>query len=152
MKNFLHNNMPFGWAGVFAALPFAIWLYLAIEGVAMVAEETKDPKKNIPKGYILGIATLVVLALAVMIFAGGITNWEKLSAIDYPLPEAIGIVLGKDNGLTKLFAGIGLFGLVASFHSIITTYSRQIFSLSRERYLPPFLSKLHHVFIHPTGL
>ncbi len=149
MKNFMHNSMPFGWAGVFAALPFAIWLYLAIEGVAMVAEETKDPKRTIPKGYISGIVTLVLLALGVMILTGGITDWQNLTAIDYPLPEAIGIALGKDSGLTKLFAGIGLFGLVASFHSIIMTYSRQLFSLAREQYLPSALAKLNPRFQTP---
>jgi ethanolamine permease len=149
LKNFMQDNMHFGWSGVFAALPFAIWLYLAIEGVAMVAEETKDPKRTIPKGYILGIATLVLLALGVMILTGGISNWKNLSAIDYPLPESIGIVLGKENHLTKIFAGIGLFGLIASFHSIIMTYCRQIFSLARANYLPAFLSKLHPRFKTP---
>jgi len=149
VTNFMHNNMPFGWAGVFAALPFAIWLYLAIEGVAMVAEETKDPQRTIPRGYISGIVTLVLLALGIMILAGGITDWKNLSAIDYPLPEAIGIALGKNNHLTKIFAGIGLFGLVASFHSVIMTYSRQIFSLARENYLPQFLSALHPRFRTP---
>jgi ethanolamine permease len=149
MKNFMHDPMPFGWAGVFAALPFAIWFYLAIEGVAMVAEEAKDPQRTIPKGYILGILTLVLLALGVMIFAGGITDWKNLSAIDYPLPESIGIVLGKDNSWTKIFASIGLFGLVASFHSIILSYSRMIFSMARAHYLPSFLSKLHPRFQTP---
>lgn len=143
LKNFMHNNMPFGWAGVFAALPYAMWLYLGIEGVAQVAEEVKDPKRNIAKGYIIGIATLVLLALGVLVLAGGITNWENLSAIDYPLPESIGIVMGKDNEFTKLFAGLGLFGLVASFHSGITTFSRQLFSMARENYLPRFLSAIH---------
>lgn len=149
-ENFLHDSMPFGWAGVFAALPFAIWLYLAIEGVAMVAEEAKDHTSTIPKGYILGIATLVLLALGVMILTGGITNWKNLATIDYPLPESIGIVLGKHNSLTKLFAGIGLFGLIASFHSIIMTYSRQIFSMARAKYLPSFLSALHPKFHTPS--
>jgi ethanolamine permease len=103
-ENFLSHPMPFGWSGVFAALPFAIWFYLAIEGVAMVAEEVRDPKRDIPKGYIYGILTLVLLALSVMIFTGGITDWRRLSNIDYPLPESIGIVLGKYNSWTKIFA------------------------------------------------
>ncbi|HVW97048.1 MAG TPA: amino acid permease, partial [Mucilaginibacter sp.] len=103
--NFLTHPMPFGWAGVFAALPYAVWFYLAIEGVAMVAEEVKDPKRNIPRGYISGLATLIFLAFGVMIFTGGITDWRKLSTIDYPLPEAISVVLGKGSRLTKIFAG-----------------------------------------------
>lgn len=142
-ENFMKDSMPFGWPGVFAALPFAIWFYLAIEGVAMVAEEVKDPERNIPKGYIYGLLTLVVLALSVMVFTGGVGDWKKLSNIDYPLPEAIGMVLGKDNSLTKIFASIGLFGLIASFHSILIGYSREIYALARGGYLPRFLSEVH---------
>lgn len=148
-SNFLKNPLPFGFSGIFAALPFAIWFYLAIEGVAMVAEEVKDPKRNIPKGYIYGLLTLVFLALGVMILTGGVTSWQNLSNIDYPLPEALGIVLGKQNGLTKLFAGIGLFGLIASFHGCIIGYSRQIFALARSGYLPVFLSNVNRKFQTP---
>jgi ethanolamine permease len=147
--NFLSNALPVNWTGVFAALPFAIWFYLAIEGVAMVAEEVKDPHRNIPRGYITGIFTLTLLALGVMILAGGVTDWRKLSAIDYPLPETIGLVLGKDNSLTKLFAGIGLFGLIASFHGIIIGYSRQMFALARSGYLPSFLSAVNKRYQTP---
>ncbi|HRI20700.1 MAG TPA: ethanolamine permease [Panacibacter sp.] len=149
MDTYLQNPMPFGITGIFAALPFAIWFYVAIEGVAMVAEEVKDPKKNIPIGYISGILTLVLLALGVMIFTGGITSWQNLSSIDYPLPEAIGIVLGKQNDWTQIFAGIGLFGLIASFHGIIISYSRQIFALARSGYLPSALSQVNRRFGTP---
>jgi ethanolamine permease len=148
-SNFFKNSLPYGWMGVFAALPFAIWLYVCIEGVAMVAEEVKDSKKAIAQGYISGILTLMVLALGVMIFTGGITNWQSLAAIDYPLPAAIGLVLGKDNAITKLFASIGLFGLIASFHGIILTYSRQLFALARSRYLPASLARIHPRFRTP---
>jgi ethanolamine permease len=149
MVNYLTNPMPFGWAGVFAALPFAVWFYLAIEGVAMVAEEVENPKRNIPRGYISAIITLVVLALGVMIITGGLTDWRKLSHLDYPLPEAIGIVLGKGNGLTKIFASIGLFGLIASLHGIILASSRQVFAMARSGYLPRMLSDINHRFKTP---
>ena len=149
MENFMQDNMPFGYAGIFAALPFAIWFYLGIEGVAMVAEEVDDPKRNIPKGYILGIITLVILALSVMIFSGGIGDWKMLSTIDYPLPASISMVLGKTNTWTKAFAGIGLFGLIASFHSLIIGYSRQIFALSRSGFLPKKLSEVNTKFQTP---
>jgi len=142
VTNFMQHPMPFGVWGIFASLPFAIWLYVCIEGVAMVAEETRNVQKDIPKGYISGILTLMLLALGVMILTGGITDWRTLAAIDYPLPQAIAIVMGNHNALTRLFAGIGLFGLVASFHGIIISYSRQIFALARSRYLPAFLSRV----------
>eukprot|EP01038_Epipyxis_sp_PR26KG_P001741 gene1741-biopygen1255 len=41
--------------GIVAAIPFAIWFFLAIEGVAMAAEEAKNPKRSIPIAYIGGI-------------------------------------------------------------------------------------------------
>jgi ethanolamine permease len=47
------------WSGIFAAIPFAIWFFLAIEGVAMAAEETKNPSRSVPIAYIGGILTLV---------------------------------------------------------------------------------------------
>ena len=137
---FLHNPMPFGWPGVFAALPFAIWLFVCLEGIAMVAEEVKDEKNAIAKGYISAVFTLAFLALTVMLSVGGITNWENLDHLDYPMPEAIAIVLGRQNPLTKFFTSVGLFGLIASFHGIIISYSRQIFALARAGYLPQGLS------------
>ncbi len=149
MHNFVSHPMPFGWTGIFAALPYAVWFYLAIEGVAMVAEEVKDPKRNIPKGYISGLATLVFLAFGVMIFTGGLTDWRKLSNLDYPLPEAIGIALGKTSNFTKIFASIGLFGLIASFHGTILASSRQVFAMARSGYLPRFLSGISHRFKTP---
>ncbi|HEX3024802.1 MAG TPA: ethanolamine permease [Chitinophagaceae bacterium] len=148
-QNFIKDGMPFGIKGIFAALPFAVWFYLGIEGVAMVAEEVIEPQKNIPKGYIWGLLTLIVLALAVMIATGGVTDWHLLSNIDYPLPESISIVLGKSNSFTKLFAGIGLFGLIASFHGLMVGYSREIFALSREGLLPKFLSDVNQKFQTP---
>ena len=149
MSNYVSHPMPFGWSGIFAALPFSVWFYLAIEGVAMVAEEVEEPKRNIPKGYLYGLGTLMFLALGVMILTGGITDWRKLSNLDYPLPEAIGIVLGKSNGLTKIFASIGLFGLIASFHGTILASSRQVYAMARSTYLPGFLSAVNHRFKTP---
>lgn len=146
---FMTKPMPFGWQGVFAALPFAIWFYLAIEGVAMVAEETQDGNKTIVKGYAFGILTLVALALGVMIFTGGAVPWTQLSDIDYPLPAVLGIVLGRDNSLTQLFASLGLFGLIASFHGTIIGYSRQVFALAREGFLPGFLGIVNKRFRTP---
>jgi len=149
MTNFMSHPMPFGWAGVFAALPFAVWFYLAIEGVAMVAEEVKEPKRNIPRGYISGLATLVFLALGVMIFTGGITDWRNLDKTTDPLPEAIRYALGNGSSLTKIFAGIGLFGLIASFHGTILASSRQVFAMARSGYMPRFLSKVNPRFKTP---
>ena len=143
-SNFLAHPVPLSLAGVLAALPFAIWFYLAIEGVAMVAEEVKDPRRTLPRGYGYGLGTLVLLALGVMVLTGGaVPDWRQLAHLDYPLPEALARVLGQASPWTKFFASIGLFGLVASFHGTIIGYSRQVFALARGGYLPGFLARVN---------
>ncbi|MDH0894190.1 MULTISPECIES: ethanolamine permease [unclassified Pseudomonas] len=129
-------------AGIFAAIPFAIWFFLAIEGAAMAAEEAKDPKRTIPRAYIAGILTLVSLAIGVMLFAGGVGDWKALSGINDPLPQAMKTVVGENSTWLHMLVWIGLFGLVASFHGIILGYSRQFFALARAGFLPPSLAKL----------
>lgn len=156
MANFVAN----GWAGqsefstgaiggIVAAIPFAIWFFLAIEGVAMAAEEAKDPKTTIPKAYIAGILTLVFLAIGVMVFAGGAGDWKALSNINDPLPQAMKMIVGENSGWLHMLVWIGLFGLIASFHGIILGYSRQIFALARAGYMPSFFGHINDRFKTP---
>ena len=154
------NFVKGGWAGkdtfsaaaipgIFAAIPFAIWFFLAIEGVAMAAEETKNPKRSVPIAYIAGILTLVALALGVMMFAGGAGDWTKLSNINDPLPQAMKMIVGEHSGWLHMLVWLGLFGLIASFHGIIIGYSRQIFAQARAGYLPAWLAAVHPRFKTP---
>ncbi|MDF2987734.1 MAG: ethanolamine transporter [Eubacterium sp.] len=138
----IFTGEPFfgGFGGIFSAIPFAIWFYLGVEGGAMAAEECKNPKKDIPKGFILGIVTLVILALCTLFVTVGISDASKINSVDSPLPSAMALAFGENSILSKLLSFIGLFGLVASMHGLIIGYSRQTFSMSREGYLPKFLS------------
>src|SRR5205823_7336370 len=54
---------PFGISGIFKALPFAIWFYLAIEEVPLAAEESMDPRRDVPRGSVLAQHTLVIAAI-----------------------------------------------------------------------------------------
>ncbi len=136
-------------SGIFAAIPFAIWFFLAIEGVAMAAEEAKTPKRSIPIAYTAGILTLVALALGVMVMAGGVGDWTKLANINDPLPQAMKMIVGESSGWLHMLVWLGLFGLIASFHGIILGYSRQIYAQARAGYLPPWLAKVHPRFKTP---
>ena len=156
MSNFTANGWAGGevlngtaWMGILASIPFAIWFFLAIEGVAMAAEETKDPRRTVPKAYICAILTLVALALGVMFFAGGVGDWRQLSNLNDPLPQAMKVIVGHDSGWLHMLVWLGLFGLIASFHGIIMGYSRQIFALSRAGYMPTYFSKVNHRFSTP---
>jgi ethanolamine permease len=156
----LTNFVRGGWAGsdtftnaaipgMFAAIPFAIWFFLAIEGVAMAAEEAKTPGRSIPIAYITGILTLVVLAAGVMLFAGAAGDWSTLANINDPLPQAMKRIVGEESGWLHMLVWLGLFGLIASFHGIILGYSRQIYALARAGYLPQALAAIHPRFHTP---
>jgi ethanolamine permease len=140
---------PGALGGMFAAIPFAIWFFLAIEGVAMAAEEAKEPRRTIPIAYLTGILTLTALAFGVMILAGGSGDWKALSNLNDPLPQAMRRAVGDSSGWLHMLVWLGLFGLVASFHGIIMGYARQMFALARAGYLPAALGRLHPRFRTP---
>ena len=84
-----------------------------------------------------------------MLLCAGVGDWRQLSNIDYPLPETLAVALGRQNSWSKLFAGLGLFGLIASFHANTLGYSRQLFALARAGYLPRFLADVNTQFQTP---
>ena len=128
-----------GVPGVFYALPFAIWFYLAIEELPLAAEESSDPKRDIPRGTIWGLVTLVVTGVLVLFLNTGISpGAAELSESGEPLLLGLQTIFGEGTS-ASLLGLIAVAGLVASFHTIIFAYGRNIFSLSRAGYYPhPF--------------
>ncbi|ART71850.1 ethanolamine permease [Mycobacterium dioxanotrophicus] len=127
--------LPHGYLGIWAAIPFAIWFFLAVEGVPLAAEETANPERNVPRGIIAAIGVLLVSCAVVLVLTTGAGGAEQMSDSGNPLVEALG-----DTTAARLVNYIGLAGLIASFFSIIYAYSRQLFALSRAGYLPTALS------------
>lgn len=145
---FARNPLPSGWAGAFSAIPFAIWFYVCIEGIANVAEESVNPKKDIPWGFGTAMGTLVILAILTFFSAVGVAGWEAIVYVpgtqdrsDSPLPLAMGRVVGEGHALYHLLVGIGLCGLVASFHGIMLAAGRATFELGRAGYAPRWLGR-----------
>jgi ethanolamine permease len=157
-ENLQKNALPNGWSGAFAALPFAIWFFLAIEGVANVAEETVNPQRNVLIGFGSAIFTLVLLCLLTFSTSVGVEGWEAIvyanpgdAPSDSPLPLALAQTVGEGHWLYRLVAFIGLFGLVASFHGIILAAGRSSFEFGRVGYAPSFLGKVHAKFKTPAN-
>jgi ethanolamine permease len=134
--------LPFGYVGIWAAFPFAIWFFLAIEGVPLAAEETRDPATDMPKGLIAGMLALLLFAALILVFAPGGAGSTEIQESGAPLTDAITSpnAYGGKNALFAVINVASLAGLIASFYSIIFAYSRQIFALSRAGYLPRWLS------------
>jgi ethanolamine permease len=136
--------LPAGLGGALAQLPFAVWLFLAIEQLPLAAEESHTPQRDLPKGIILGMATLIVSALLVLWLNSAISPGAfALSKSGEPILEGFRTIYG--GGLAKVLSAVAVAGLIASFHAIIFAYGRQIYSLSRAGYFPRALSVTHGV-------
>ena len=149
--------LPFGVYGILASMPFAVWLFLAIEQLPLAAEELVDPRRDMPKGIMLGMFTLIALGFLVLIFnpaipierqvtdaAGGTTTVHGAFALgtsSEPILDGFRAIFGMDTAGALALAAV--IGLVASFHAIIFASGRQIYSLSRAGYFPHFLSVTH---------
>ena len=135
--------LPFGLGAVGAALPFAIWLYLAIEQLPLAAEESVDVQRDMPRGLLWGLATLVFTGLAITFLNMGIGGGAAYfgSATEEPLLDGLKITLGVTSG--TLLGLVAVAGLIASFHAIIFAYGRNIYSLSRAGYFPTWMSVTH---------
>ncbi|MDV5045561.1 ethanolamine permease [Vibrio diabolicus] len=130
--------LPFGWYGVWAALPFAMWLFLAVEGVPLAAEEAKNPAKDVPKGIIGAMLFLLLTATLVVVLLAGAVGSQVIGDSAVPLVDAL--KLTGNSTVAMAVNLLGLAGLIASFFSIIYGYSRLVFALSRAGYLPQTLS------------
>jgi ethanolamine permease len=135
--------LPRGAAGVFAALPFALWVYLGIEQLPLAAEETRRPERDMPRGIFWALGTLVVCSLLTPLFSGGIAPGAELVGRSAdPLFLGFQSIFGMGLG-SRLLALCAVTGLIASFHAIMYAYGRQIYSLSRAGYFPEWLSRTH---------
>ena len=131
-------------SGVLATLPFAVWLFLAIEQLPLAAEESVDPKRDMPQGHHPRHADADRLGLHDRVAQSVGHRRRRVQARDVGraaarrLPGHLRQTAGG-----KCSALVAMIGLIASFHTIIYAQGRQIYSLSRAGYFPPALSITH---------
>ncbi len=148
---------PFGWEGVFAATPFAIWFFLGIEGVANLAEETLNPRRTLMLGFGSAITTLVLLCVITFLSSVGVAGWKSIvytdsgSISDSPLPMAMAAAHGAGGLWHQLIAAVGLFGLVASFHGLMLAAGRSTYEFCRAGFGPVALGQLNKRFSTPVN-
>jgi ethanolamine permease len=134
--------LPHGFYGIFAALPYAVWFYLAIEQLPLSAEESYDAERDMPRALKWGMVSLLALSLGTLVINSGVgPGAQGVGASNAPLETGFrGVFRGQV--ATVFLSVISLTGLIASFHSIIYAYGRLLYSLSRSGYLPSLLGRV----------
>ncbi|MCY1344542.1 ethanolamine permease [compost metagenome] len=130
-------------AGVFACVPFAIWMFLCVEQVSSAAEEAAEPGRAMPRGIIAAVGTLLVTALTVMFAAPGVAGLETVGSAGDPLYAAMthGGLYAEHDWLPLLVGSGAVCGLLATFFSLVYSASRQIYALARDGYFPVALTR-----------
>jgi ethanolamine permease len=138
-----------GWQAVLDAMPYALWWLIIIEGAALAAEQSREPKRCVPRGLTWAVLTTVVLTVLTTVTACGSLDYEQIATRDgvkiaYPLSEVLSRIPARSSRpLLYGFSALALFGLVASYHGLLYGSGRQAFALGRAGWLPRWLSALH---------
>lgn len=142
----LQNVLPDGkWqidaGGIFACIPFAIMMFIAVEQTATSAEEATNVERDIPLGMFSAIGVLLLTAMCVLVLAPGAGGASRIGAAADPLLEAMRAPAGGVAIWLAQIVGAGaLFGLIATLFSLVFSASRQLFALARDGFLPALLS------------
>ncbi|SDC48953.1 amino acid/polyamine/organocation transporter, APC superfamily (TC 2.A.3) [Geodermatophilus telluris] len=130
----------FGWGGVIAGASIVFFAFIGFDIVATAAEETKDPRKDLPRGIIGSLVVCTLLYVAVSLVVVGMQPYSELST-EAPLAEAFSSV-----GLSFVSSVISL-GALAGLTSVVMILmlgqSRVLFAMSRDHLLPPGMAAVH---------
>lgn len=127
--------------GVLVGAFYIFFAYGGFARVAVVAEEVKDAKHNVPKAILLSLAISTIFYVAVGTIAVGLVGVSKLSSSNSALAEAIGA-----SGSSVAVQIVSLGGLLATASVLLTSIlgvSRVAYAMARRNDLPQTLSKLH---------
>ncbi|MEY8763747.1 MULTISPECIES: APC family permease [Clostridium] len=139
-----HPFAPFGFKGVMSAASIIFFAFIGFDAVSTAAEETVDPKRDIPLGLGICMVIVVILYIGVSLVLTGIVPY-KLIDINNALPASLAYV-GINWGSTLVAVG-AIIGMISAL--IVTVYGqvRIFMSMSRDGLLPKsfsIISKVHN--------
>jgi basic amino acid/polyamine antiporter, APA family len=138
--------MPFGWKGVMAGAAIIFFAYIGFDAVSTAAEETKNPKKDVPLGLMLCLGVVIVLYVSVAFILTGIVPYKQID-VGNALPAALGRIGIQWGG--ALVATGAIIGMISTL--LVTLYGQiRIFMvMARDGLLPAGFAKVHPVHKTP---
>jgi APA family basic amino acid/polyamine antiporter len=132
---------PHGFSGVMSGAAIIFFAFIGFNTIAIMAEEVKDPERNVPRAILFAFAVCTLIYIAVAIIAVGIVNWEALGSTSAPLEFALKTV--TDNIFILEFLAVSaLFATTSVIMASIMGGSRALFAMARQGVLPKVLSTI----------
>jgi amino acid transporter len=145
-----HSFMPNGFGGVMTAVSGVFFAYIGFDAVSVLAEESKNPQRDLPRGMILSLVICTVVYILLSLTLTGAVNYMKFDGVGDPLA----FIFEKDN------LNIGWMQLIVAICAVIAMTSvllvfqmgqpRIWMSMSRDGLLPPVFQRIHAKFRTPS--
>ena len=139
--------MPKGIASIFFTTGFVFVSYAGLLKIASVAEEIKNPARNIPLGMILSLLVVSVLYTLMVFVTTGVLEAGSLSQSLTPISDGAEVFMGSAGMIALSIAAILAF--LSTANAGIMTAARSLIPLSQDRLLPAFLGKINVRFRTP---
>ncbi|MBE7161407.1 MAG: amino acid permease, partial [Williamsia herbipolensis] len=137
------GDSSYGWYGLLAAASIVFFAFIGFDVVATTAEETKNPKRDVPRGILGSLAIVTVLYVLVTIVVTGMVNYKELATTSDGTQRNLAFAFGA-NGVTwaeKVISIGALAGLTTVVMVLMLGQSRVLFAMSRDGLLPRGLAK-----------
>ena len=149
------NWVPFapnGFAGIKAGAAIAFFAYIGFDCLSTTAEETRNPKRDLPIGILGSLAICTVIYILVTAVFTGIVPFSYLTtALSHQKAEPLALAMQYIN--LNWAMGIVAVGAVAAQLAVLIVLlmgqARIFFSMARDGLLPSFFAKVHHKFRTP---
>ncbi|PWN07283.1 amino acid permease [Rhodohalobacter mucosus] len=138
---------PFGTSPIMGTTALVFVSFLGFVKIAAVAEEIKEPSKNLPRALIGSVALVTILYVVILLVIGGMFTQDTIGSVRDPLTAAARTMLGNPGVVVLIFAG--LLATVSSANASILASSRINLAMARDRMVPNWLSKIHETRLTP---
>ena len=146
----VRSFMPNGFGGVMAAVSGVFFAYIGFDAVSVLAEESKNPQRDLPKGMILSLVICTVIYILLALVLTGAVNYKKFDGVGDPLA----FIFEKENlNIGWMQFSIAIAAVIA-MTSVLLVFQmgqpRIWMSMSRDGLLPPIFQKIHPKYKTPS--